>query len=80
MSWTKKIVLRHLLTGETSAEAIKALANGAIEAVKNSDAPIAMFKKALALADKDEEVALVVVNDAMNKLYDWADDNRVWVG
>lgn len=80
MNWKTTLKLRQLLTDKTDAEAIKALANGAIEAVKGTDAPISMFEKALKLADEDEEIALVIVNDAMNRLYDWADANRVWIG
>ena len=80
MSWRKTIKINHLLTDDKDAEAIKALANGVIEAVKDTDAPIGLFEKALKLADKDEETALIIVNAAMSLLYDWADNNRIWIG
>ena len=77
--WKQTIKLKHLLGPDTSPEAIKKLAQGALGALQNTSAPCAGFEKALKLADEDEEVALLVVNDAMNTLYDWANANRVWI-
>ena len=74
------IKLKHLLSDTTGPEEIKTLANGAIEALKATDCPISLFEKALKLADEDEKSAFIIVNAAMVKLYDWADNNRVWIG
>ena len=80
-NWKKTIKLKHLLSDRRDAEAIKALANGALEALKDEPtAPIEHFKNALEMADMKPEVALLLVNGAMENLYDWADDNSVWIG
>jgi hypothetical protein len=33
----------------------------------------------LDLVDDDPEGALDAVNDALDRVYDWADQNRVWI-
>jgi hypothetical protein len=75
--WRKTVKLRDLITGDTSPDAIKALANGIIERLPL--APHRSAREALDLVDSDPEGALDAVNDALDFVYDWADENRVWI-
>ena len=76
--WKRTVNIKDLLTEEETPEAIKAAANGIIERLP--DAPTARLVKAREMADEDPETALLVFNDGLNRVYDWADENRVWLG
>lgn len=76
--WIQTIKIKDLLSDADDAEAIKSAANGILSRVPTS-APTAKLAKARDMADEDPETALLVFNDGMNRLYDWADANRVWL-
>lgn len=76
--WLQTINIKDLLTDDEDAETIKAAASGIISRVPKS-APTAKLAKAREMADEDAETALLVFNDGLNRLYDWADANRVWL-
>ena len=76
--WKQTIKIRDLLTEDSSADAIKTAAAELVLRLPNS-APTSRLQKAQAMADSDPETALLVFNDGMSRIYDWADDNRVWL-
>lgn len=79
--WTRTLQIKDLLTKETTSEAIVKAANGIYDRLP-IDTPATVkeaFRKAVSYAEKDAEVGLMVFNDGMEKLYDWADDTGVWV-
>jgi len=78
MSWNRTVNIKDLLSAEETPEAIKAAADGIIERLP--DAPTKQLAKARDMADADPETALLVFNDGLNRVYDWADANRVWLG
>lgn len=77
--WKKTINIKDLLTEEETPEAIKRAADGIIERLP-STAPTRRLVKARAMADSDPETALLLFNDGLGYVYDWADENRVWLG
>lgn len=77
MAWKRTVKIRDLLTDEETPEAIKNAADGIIARLPH--APTAKLAKARDMADADPETALLVFNDGMNRVYDWADANRVWL-
>lgn len=77
MSWRKTVKIKDLLTDEETPEAIKAAADGIIQRLPG--APTSKLAKARDMADDDPETALLVFNDGLNRVYDWADANRVWL-
>lgn len=76
--WVKTISIKEFLTDDDDAEAIKTAAEGIMSRLPG-DAPIGRLVKAAKMADEDPETALLVFNDGMNRIYDWADLNRVWL-
>lgn len=76
--WVREIKIKDLLLEKKDAETIKAAANGLIDRLPE-DAPTHRVKKALELADDDPETALLVLNDGLSRIYDWADANGVWM-
>ena len=76
--WLKKVQIRDLLTEGQDAETIKTAADGIIARLP-SEAPTSRLTKAKNIADQDPETALLVFNDGMNRIYDWADERRVWL-
>ncbi len=76
--WKRTVKIKHLLTDEETPEAIKKAADGIISRLP--DAPTAKLEKARDMADSDPETALLVFNDGLSRVYDWADANRVWLG
>ena len=78
--WKSTLQIKDLLTEETTSEAIIRAANGIYDRLPPQARSIKEdFRKAVSYAEKDAEVGLMVFNDAMEKLYDWADDTGVWV-
>lgn len=79
--WKQTINIKQHLSGDVSAEGIKKAATAITSEVAavTSTAPMIRFVAAYDMADADPETALLVFNDAMDRLYDWADDNRVWL-
>lgn len=79
--WKQTISINEHLSDDVSAEGIKRAAAGVTCAIKaaSADAPIAGLQKASEMADEDSKTALLVFNDALHQLYDWADWNRVWL-
>ena len=75
--WQRTVKIRDLLTDEETPEAIKKAADGIIERLPN--APTSRLKKARDMAEADPETALLVFNDGLNRVYDWADEHRVWL-
>ena len=80
-NWKKTILIKHLLGEGTEGEDIKKLVEGILEALKNEPtAPKEGFNKAIEAISTDQDYALFLVNQAMDSLYDWADNNRIWIG
>lgn len=77
--WKQTIQIKDLLTEGTDAETIKTAADGIVSRLPSS-APTSRLIKAKEMADTDEETALLVFNDGLDRVYDWADDNRIWLG
>lgn len=77
--WKQTISIKDLLTEEETPEAIKRAADGIIERLPKT-APTRRLVKARDLADSDPETALLLFNDGLSYVYDWADENRVWLG
>lgn len=75
----RTLKVKHLLTEEVTAETVKTLAEGVIEITKHTDFRPSNFEKALKLIEVDVEAAGLMVNLAMDNLYDWADNNHVWI-
>ncbi len=69
--------IKDLLGEEETPEAIKAAADGIIQRLPG--APTSRLAKAREMADSDPETALLVFNDGLNRVYDWADSNRIWL-
>ena len=78
-NWKRTLHIKHLLSEQTDSATIIAAATKIAEKAKPIGAPTAKFDKAITFAATDEDIALLVFDDAMNDLYDWADDNLVWV-
>lgn len=76
--WERRIQLREFLGDDDSADGIKKSAEGILSRLPAS-APTRQISKAKDMADEDPETALLVFNDGMDKIYDWADANRVWI-
>ena len=79
MAWSQTIRLKHLLSKDITEETITRLAKGVIEEMDKTDFPTNKFAAALEMTKTNVYAAGLMVNDAMNSLYDWADDNRVWI-
>jgi hypothetical protein len=77
MTWKQRVKIKDLLTEEETPEAIKRAADGIIQRLPW--APTNRLAKARDMADADPETALLVFNDGLNRVYDWADANRVWL-
>jgi hypothetical protein len=76
--WKRTLNIKQYLTEAETPEAIKAAADGIIGTLPTS-APTSRLAKARDMADDDLETALLVFNDGMDRVYDWADANRVWL-
>lgn len=76
--WDTTIEIKDLLVEDESAEAIKNAADGIVSRLP-AGAPTGRLIKAKDMADSDPETALLVFNDGLNRVYDWADANRVWL-
>jgi len=76
--WKKTMTIRHLITDDTDFAAIVGLAQGVLDN-QIYTGPRRNFIKAMELAETDPETALILVNQGMNQLYDWADMNYVWI-
>lgn len=79
MAWKRTIEIRDVLTDDTSAESIIHASTTIIERLKGTTAPVARLEKAKETASTDPETALLVFNDALDRVYDWADEHRVWL-
>lgn len=79
MIWRQTLHLRQFLDDDTSGEGVKRAATGIIGVLGDHHSQSIKFKKALDFVETDAEVALLVFNDAMNQLYDWADNEKVWI-
>lgn len=77
--WRKRISLKDALSGDISAEGIIAASNTIMDRLRGSGAPYAKIEKARDMAGYDPETALLVFNDGMDRIYDWADESRVWI-
>lgn len=77
--WEKTITIKDLLTDNDDSEAIKLAADGITARLAGTHAPTSRLIKAKEMADTDTETALLIFNDGLNRIYDWADDNRVWL-
>ena len=77
--WQRTIKIKDLLDGDTSPEGIIRASDGIIDRLSGKGAPYARIEKARDMAKHDAETALLVFNDGMDRIYDWADDNRVWI-
>ncbi len=76
--WKQTIKIKDLLSDDDDAATIKHAADELVSRLPAS-APTARIVKAKELADADAETALLVFNDGLNRIYDWADANRVWL-
>lgn len=76
-AWKRTVKIKHFLTDEETPEAIKRAADGIIKCLPG--APTAKLAKARDMADADPETALLIFNDGMNSIYDWADMERIWL-
>ena len=76
--WTRTIEIKDCLTGDVSAEGIKTAAETILSRLP-SNAHSRLLKKARDMAADDPETALLVFNDGLDRIYDWADQNRVWL-
>lgn len=76
--WTRTINIKQHLTEDVSAAGIKSAA-AAISAALPKSAWKSGLQKAADMADSDPETALLVFNDGLDRVYDWADANRVWL-
>lgn len=77
-NWKVKVKIKDLFGSEGGAEAIKSAAEGIVSRLP-AGAPTSQLIKARDMADADPETALLVFNDGMSRIYDWADANRVWL-
>lgn len=77
MGWKRTVKIKDLLTDEKTPEAIKNAAEGIIQRLPS--APTTKLAKARDMADADPETALLVFNDGLSRVYDWADANRIWL-
>lgn len=76
--WLQTIKIKDLLGSEEGPDAIIAAADG-IKSRLPEGAPVSQLTKARDMANVDPETALLVFNDGMDRIYDWADRNRVWL-
>lgn len=77
--WRKTINIKDAMSDDVSASGIKKAADTIMGRLSGSGAPYAKLEKARDMAGHDPETALLVFNDGMDRLYDWADDNSVWL-
>ena len=77
--WTRTIKIKDALSNDTSADGIRAASSTIMSRLKGAGAPLARVEKARDIAAHDPETALLVFNEGLNKIYDWADENRVWL-
>lgn len=78
MAWKATVNIKDVLTDEETPEAIKRAADAIIKRLPG--APHRLIMKARGMANEDPETALLVFNEGLNRVYDWADQNRIWLG
>lgn len=76
--WRKTINIKEFLGDDTSPKGIKMAAEGIIPRLDHTF-PTDRLQKAADMADADPETALLVFNDGLDRIYDWADRNRIWL-
>lgn len=76
--WKQTIQIKDLLAAGTDAAAIKKTADAIIERLP-TEAPTSRLIKARDMADDDADTALLVFNRGLDSIYDWADDNSIWL-
>ena len=77
--WRRTIKFRDAIGEDTSPEGIDAAATRVMDRLAKTTAPVSRIEKARDMAADDPETALLVFNDGLNRIYDWADDQRVWL-
>jgi hypothetical protein len=78
--WKKSISIREAI-GEGDSEAGIISAAEAIHALlSDTDAPVEGLMEARDMAKTDTDAALEMFNDTLKEIYDWADENGVWLG
>jgi len=75
--WARTIRIKDLISEDADADAIKKAATGIAERLPSS-APTGRLLKAAEMADDDPEIALLVFNNGLDRIYDWADYAGVW--
>lgn len=79
MRWLKNISIRDLITEDESAETIVSVADGLYKRLSGHGAPLDFVMLAKEKAFIETKVALVVLNEGLEEIYDWADENSVWL-
>lgn len=77
MKWKQTVKLKHLLTEEETPEAVGAAMNAVAAALTEAFHPDSELQELI-----DEMSCCNDLDDANNlldSLYDWADNNRVWI-
>lgn len=77
--WRKTIKIKDALNGDVSSQGIIKAADTIMSRLAGSGAPFMKIEKAKDMACHDPETALLVFDDGMDRIYDWADEERVWL-
>lgn len=77
--WTKTIKLKDAIGEDVSGDGILKASSEVMRRLTGTGAPCAKIERARDMAKHDPETALLVFNDGLDRIYDWADDNRVWL-
>lgn len=77
--WVRTIGIDHLITTDTTSGGIIKASEALIDLLTKEGAPMRLIAKAKAEALEDPEAALALFNSGLNRIYDWADENRIWV-
>ena len=83
MNWQHKIRLKHLLTKSEKWENLQESMNKIADVLDNEPRFIRFGTKCFRQVPKDDELEVLTPLDYCNKLinmlYDYADDNAIWV-
>lgn len=82
--WLSKVALKHLMTTDETHEAVQASMNAIADAICKDSAFLsfnrAILAKFRAIPTGDEFFAPVeYANKLISSLYDYADENRIWI-
>lgn len=77
--WVKTIAFRDFITGDTSPAGVAYTAKQMMAVLATTNAPTMALAEAQKRADAGDEYSWLLLDHALDRIYDWADANRVWI-